>query len=200
MLRCWADGADGRQTYSSLHRCCCYFCSCASPPAAGLAAICPLARLQPSQQPHQPPHLPSAPPRCSSTSRWPPRPSPFGSSRWCQRWASSTSAPCLHTLAGALDGWQRCIAVLQEPGIAASALACPHGTRPERSAVTFVGPNLHHRLTTRTHPPATRSMADNIHAIVKGEGGPPPVFEWVMLGVSALMCVVGAIFVSYSIK
>lgn len=44
------------------------------------------------------------------------------------------------------------------------------------------------------------SMADNIHAIVKGEGGPPPVFEWVMLGVSALMCVVGAIFVSYSIK
>lgn len=130
MLRCWADGADGRQTYSSLHRCCCYFCRCASPPAAGLAAICPLARLQPSQQPHQPPHLPSAPPRCSSTSRWPPRPSPFGSSRWCQQWASSTSAPCLHTLAGALDGWQRCIAVLQEPGIAASALACPHGTRP----------------------------------------------------------------------
>ncbi|KAI7841423.1 hypothetical protein COHA_004818 [Chlorella ohadii] len=44
------------------------------------------------------------------------------------------------------------------------------------------------------------SMADNIHAIVKGEGGPPPVFEWVMLGVSALMCVVGALFVSYSIK
>lgn len=47
---------------------------------------------------------------------------------------------------------------------------------------------------------ACRSMADNIHAIVKGEGGPPPVFEWVMLGVSALMCVVGALFVSYSIK
>ena len=43
-------------------------------------------------------------------------------------------------------------------------------------------------------------MADNIHAIVKGEGGPPPVFEWVMVGVSALMCVVGALFVSYSIK
>ena len=48
-------------------------------------------------------------------------------------------------------------------------------------------------------PPA-RSMADNIHAIISGEGGPPPVFEWVMLGLSALMCVVGALFVSYSIK
>ena len=44
------------------------------------------------------------------------------------------------------------------------------------------------------------SMADNIHAIISGEGGPPPVFEWVMLGISLLMCVVGALFVSYSIK
>ena len=42
-------------------------------------------------------------------------------------------------------------------------------------------------------------MADNIHTVVSG-GGTPPVFEWVMLGVSALMCVVGAVFVSYSIK
>jgi uncharacterized membrane protein YdjX (TVP38/TMEM64 family) len=44
------------------------------------------------------------------------------------------------------------------------------------------------------------SMADNIHSIISGQGGPPPVFEWVMLGISALMCVVGALFVSYSIK
>lgn len=43
-------------------------------------------------------------------------------------------------------------------------------------------------------------MADNIHAIASGEGGPPPVFEWVMLGVSLVMCVVGAVFVSYSVK
>ena len=46
----------------------------------------------------------------------------------------------------------------------------------------------------------SRSMADNIHAIISGEGGPPPVFEWVMLGISLVMCVVGALFVSYSIK
>ncbi len=65
---------------------------------------------------------------------------------------------------------------------------------------------VHVQLRACLHPPlpsphaTTCSMADNIHAIVKGEGGPPPVFEWVMLGVSALMCVVGALFVSYSIK
>lgn len=44
------------------------------------------------------------------------------------------------------------------------------------------------------------SMADSIHSIISGEGGRPPWFEWVMLGVSAVMCVVGAFFVSYSIK
>jgi hypothetical protein len=43
-------------------------------------------------------------------------------------------------------------------------------------------------------------MADNIHSIISGEGGRPPWFEWVMLGVSLVMCVVGALFVSYSIK
>ncbi len=45
-----------------------------------------------------------------------------------------------------------------------------------------------------------RSMADNIHSIIAGKAGAPPVFEWVMLGISAVMCVVGALFVSYSIK
>ena len=48
--------------------------------------------------------------------------------------------------------------------------------------------------------PPPRSMADNIHAIISGKGGPPPVFEWVFLGLSAVMCMGGAIFVSYSIK
>lgn len=43
-------------------------------------------------------------------------------------------------------------------------------------------------------------MADNIHSIIAGKAGAPPVFEWVMLGISAVMCVVGALFVSYSIK
>ena len=56
------------------------------------------------------------------------------------------------------------------------------------------------RPATPCLPSLPRSMADNIHAIISGEGGPPPVFEWVMLGVSAVMCVVGALFVSYSIK
>ncbi|KAL4858718.1 TVP38/TMEM64 family membrane protein [Chlorella vulgaris] len=44
------------------------------------------------------------------------------------------------------------------------------------------------------------SMADNIHSIIAGEGGPPPVFEWVMLGISLVMVVVVALFVSHSIK
>ncbi|KAL4428039.1 hypothetical protein ABPG75_002128 [Micractinium tetrahymenae] len=44
------------------------------------------------------------------------------------------------------------------------------------------------------------SMADNIHSIIAGKAGAPPIFEWVMLGISAVMCVVGALFVSYSIK
>lgn len=43
-------------------------------------------------------------------------------------------------------------------------------------------------------------MADSIHAVVSGEGGLPSAVQWVMLGVSLLMCVVGAIFVSYTIK
>jgi hypothetical protein len=43
-------------------------------------------------------------------------------------------------------------------------------------------------------------MADNIHSIIAGEGGPPPVFEWVMLGISLVMVVVVALFVSHSIK
>ena len=100
--------------------------------------------------------------------------------------------------AGRVAAVHSCASRTRDCGVC-TCMSARHQTR-ERSAVTFVGPNLHHRLTTRTRPPATRSMADNIHAIVKGEGGPPPVFEWVMLGVSALMCVVGAIFVSYSIK
>lgn len=43
-------------------------------------------------------------------------------------------------------------------------------------------------------------MADSIHSVVSGEGGLPSAVQWVMLGVSLLMCVVGAIFVSYTIK
>ena len=44
------------------------------------------------------------------------------------------------------------------------------------------------------------SMAENISSIVSGEAGPPPVIEWVLLGLSVVMCVVGAVFVSYTIK
>ena len=48
-------------------------------------------------------HSPTRPPACcSSTLRWPPPTSPSGSSQLCRRWASSTSAPSLLTLAGAL--------------------------------------------------------------------------------------------------
>lgn len=71
------------------------------------------------------------------------------------------------------------------------------------------GPVLHLLLglTSRSLPDPTptpalplRSMADSIHAVVSGEGGLPSAVQWVMLGVSLLMCVVGAIFVSYTIK
>lgn len=43
------------------------------------------------------------------------------------------------------------------------------------------------------------SMAENVTSIASGGGMSGP-FEWVMLGVSVVMCIVGAVFVSFMIK
>lgn len=43
------------------------------------------------------------------------------------------------------------------------------------------------------------SMAENITSIAAGEGVSGPV-EWILLGVSVVVCAVGALFVSYMIK
>ena len=43
------------------------------------------------------------------------------------------------------------------------------------------------------------SMAENVTSIASGGGMSGP-FEWVMLGVSVVMCIVGAVFVSFRIK
>lgn len=44
------------------------------------------------------------------------------------------------------------------------------------------------------------SMAENITSIISGDAGPAAAIEWVLLGLSLVMCVFGAIFVSFSIK
>lgn len=84
------------------------------------------------------------------------------------------------------------------------------GTRSPACPAPAAAPSSCCTTCTTTHParpalprstlPLFRSMADNIHAVVSGEGGLPSAVQWVMLGISLLMCVVGAAFVSYSIK
>jgi hypothetical protein len=44
------------------------------------------------------------------------------------------------------------------------------------------------------------SMAENVHAVVSGKAGPAAAYEWVLLGVSVVGVVAGALFVSYSVK
>lgn len=44
------------------------------------------------------------------------------------------------------------------------------------------------------------SAAKDITSIVSGEAGPAAVVKWIMLGVSVAMCVLGAVFVSVTIK
>ena len=44
------------------------------------------------------------------------------------------------------------------------------------------------------------SAAKDITSIVSGDAGPAAVVKWIMLGVSVAMCVLGAVFVSVTIK
>lgn len=44
------------------------------------------------------------------------------------------------------------------------------------------------------------TMAESITSIASGEAGPPKAIQWVLLGVSLTMCVVGAVFVSVMVR
>lgn len=44
------------------------------------------------------------------------------------------------------------------------------------------------------------TMAESITSIASGDAGPPKAIQWVLLGVSLTMCVIGAIFVSIMVK
>jgi uncharacterized membrane protein YdjX (TVP38/TMEM64 family) len=44
------------------------------------------------------------------------------------------------------------------------------------------------------------TMANDISAIASGDAGPPKAIQWVLLGLSLTMCVVGAVFVSIMVR
>jgi uncharacterized membrane protein YdjX (TVP38/TMEM64 family) len=44
------------------------------------------------------------------------------------------------------------------------------------------------------------TMADSITSIASGEAGPPKAIQWVLLGLSISMCILGALMVSFMVK
>ena len=44
------------------------------------------------------------------------------------------------------------------------------------------------------------TMAESITSIASGDAGPPKAIQWVLLGVSITMCILGAVFVSIMVK